>query len=307
VIGRRHRRPTSWVVAALVAAATLSGCRSPVESAEGLLVASGGSLLRLDAAGVLQPVAAAPGGLRHVAAAGRSVVAVTEDGQVLAATAGGPSANGLAWRALDVTTPDGGFTAGIDVSPDGASLAVVRAHEEPDRLELVVVDLRTGDSSTRSLDLGANGPPSWLTNDEVALEVVGTDGAAKVVAVGVGGDGDGTTPPDESRSRGFALAAAPDGLTIAVADDAASGVVVRDRRSWWAGDPGNHGVDPPPADDAVQDVAIDADGSRVAVVYATGDPSAWTLAVYRLAGGHRDTVVTTTLESSAPPTIDWLE
>ena len=185
--GRRLRRPIVGVVVALVAAATLAACQPSVESPGGLLVTSGGSLLRLDDAGALQPVAAAPGGLRHLASAGRSLVAVTEDGQVLTATAAGPSADGLAWRPLDVALPADGFTTGIDVSPDGRSLAVVRGHDDADRLELVVVDLGTGAASTRSLDVGANGPPSWLTNDELALEVVGDDGTARVVSVGVGG------------------------------------------------------------------------------------------------------------------------
>ncbi len=107
--------------------------------------------------------------------------------------------------------------------------------------------------------------------------------------------------------RGFALAATPDGRTIAVADDTAAGVVVRDRQAWWAGDPGERGADPPRRDEAVQDVAIDADGTRLAVVYAEGDADAWTLVVGRLRDGRWETVVSTMLESQAPPTIDWLE
>ena len=302
--GRRLRRPIVGVVVALVAAATLVACRSSVEDPSGLLVTSGGSLFRLDGAGALQPVAAAPGGLRHLALAGRSLVAVTDDGQVLTATAAGQSADGLAWRPVDVALPAGGFTTGIDVSPDGRSLAVVRGHDDADRLELVVVDLETAAASTRTLEVGANGPPSWLTNDEVALEIVEDDGTARVVGLGVGGDADGAAPPDESRSRGFALAATADGRTIAVADDA---VVIRDRRSWWAGDPVEPGGDPPGRDEAVQDVAIDADGTRLGVVYANGDSDVWTLVVDRLRDGRWETLVSATLESDSPPTIDWLE
>jgi hypothetical protein len=84
-------------------------------------------------------------------------VAVTDDGQVLTATSAGPSADDLVWRPLDVALPAGGFTTGIDVSPDGRSLAVVRGHDDADRLELVVVDLKTGAASTRSLDVGRTG------------------------------------------------------------------------------------------------------------------------------------------------------
>jgi len=303
VTGRRLRRLIVGVVVAFVAAATLAACQPSVEGPGGLLVTSGGSLLRLDDAGTLQPVAAAPGALRHLATAGRSLVAVADDGQVLTATAGGPSADGLAWRPLDIALPAGGFTTGIDVSPDGRSLAVVRGHDDADRLELVVVAIGTGAASTRTLDVAANGPPSWLTNDDLALEVVGDDGTARVVRVDAGG----SAAPDESRLRGFALAATPDGRTIAVADDAAAGVVVRDRQTWWRGDPVEPGGDPPRRDEAVQDVAIDADGTRLAVVYAEADPDAWTLVVDRLRDGSWETVVSTTLESEPPPTIDWLE
>ena len=92
-----------------------------------------------------------------------------------------------------------------------------------------------------------------------------------------------------------------------MADDAAAGVVVRDLQSWWAGEPGEPDGDPPRRDEAVQDVAIDADGTRLAVVYAEGDADAWTLVVDRLRDGRWETIVSTILESDAPPTIDWLE
>ena len=294
------------MVVALAATAVLSGCGPSVESPAGLLVTTGGSLFRLDDAGALQPVDKAPGGVRHLAAAGRSLVVLTDDEQVLTAAAAGDSADGLAWRPLNVAMPKAGFTTGIDVSPDGGSVAIVRGHDDADRLELVVVDVATGAARTRSLDVAANGPPSWLTSDEIALEVVGNDGSAEVVSVGVGGDGDGTAP-DESESRGFALGATAVGKTIALADDDAAGVVVRDRRSWWAGDPGESEVDPPAVDKAVQDVAIDADGTRLAVIYAEGDSDAWTLVVDRLRDGRWETVVSTQLDSAIPPTIDWLE
>jgi hypothetical protein len=295
------------MVVALAATAVLSGCGPSVESPEGLLVTSDGTLFRLDDAGALQPVGKAPGDLRHLATAGRSLVLLTDDGQVLTAAAAGAATDGLAWRPLDVALPEAGFTTGIDVSPDGGSVAIVRGHDDADRLELVVVDLATGAATRRSLELAANGPPSWLKGDEIALEVVGDDGSVEVVSVGVGGHGDGAAPPDRSQSRGFALAATPDGRTIAVADDEAAGVVVRDRRSWWAGDPGEPHMDPPAIDKSVQDVAIDADATRLAVVYADGDSDAWTLVVDRLRDGRWETVVSTTLDSAVPPTIDWLE
>ena len=54
-------------------------------------------------------------------------------------------------------------------------------------------------------------------------------------------------------------------------------------------------------------MAIDADGTRLAVVYAAGDTDAWKLVVERLRDGRWETVVMTSLASEAPPMIDWLE
>jgi hypothetical protein len=283
-------------------AAAMAGCQPAPEGHAGLLVTVGGSLSRLDADGSLDDVPV-PAKVRHVAAAGGSVVVATDDGQFLVASPIAPAAGDLPWRPLAVDLPPAGFTAGIDVSPDGRSLAVVEAAEDADRLDLVTVDLASGGSETRGLDLRANGPPSWLTSDTLALEVIGRDDRSGLIALDTAGG-----EPDASESHGFALAATPDGRTIAVADDAAGAVVVRDRAAWWSdaeggGDPG---LDPE-VTDVVQDVAIDADGGRVAVVYAGADTPEWTLAVYRLGEGRWERITSTEVTSDAPPTIDWLE
>jgi hypothetical protein len=302
-----RRSAVVGVVAAFVAAATLTACQPPAESWAGLLVTSDGTLYRLADGGGLDPVKGAPTTIRQIAAAGRSVAALTRDGRLQVAATSSSSADGLSWRPLDVTLPDAGFTAGIDVSPDGHAIALVRAHEDANRLELLVIDSATGMATTRELAVGANGPPSWLGNDALALEIVDSDGNAKVVSVAApGGDGD-DVDPIESESRGFAIAATPDGRTIAVSDDALQSVVVVPRADWWSGASTGAAIPPPTGDVAVQDIAIDADGTRVAVVYAHGDTSTWTLVVDRLANGMWERSTSIELDSEDPPTIDWLE
>jgi DNA-binding beta-propeller fold protein YncE len=168
----------------------------------------------------------------------------------------------------------------------------------------MVVDLASGAATTRVIEQPANGPPSWLSNHEIALEVVDRDGQAQVVKVRVD---DNDAAPVASGSRGFALAATPDGQTLAVADDSAQRVVVVDRATWWSGETTGTPVESPAADLAVQDVAIDADGTRLAVVYARGDSSTWTLVVSRFADGRWERAASVDLEGETPPTIDWLE
>jgi hypothetical protein len=303
----RGRAVVVRAVAACIAAAALTACRPPTESPAGLLVASGGALFRLSDAGALDPMKDAPANIRQVASAGRSVAALTRDDQVLGATVTSASADDLSWRGVDVTLPDWGFTAGIDVSPDGRSIALVQAHENADRLALLVIDRATGTATTRELEVGANGPPSWLGNDTLALEVVDAHGTAKVVSVAApGGDADGAEPV-ESASRGLAIAATPDGRTIAVADGSAQVVDVIARADWWLGESGGAAVAPPSPDLVVQDAAIDSDATRVAVVYGHGDTPTWTIVVTTLVNGAWGRTVSVDLESEDPPTIDWLE
>jgi hypothetical protein len=295
------------VVAAFIAAAALTACQQTAESPAGLLVASGGGLYRLSDAGALDPVKDAPANIRQVASAGRSVAALTRDDRVLSAAAPSASADDLSWRGVDVTLPDSGFTAGIDVSPDGRSIALVQAHDDANRLELLVIDPATGAATTRQLEVGANGPPSWLGNDALALEIVDADGNAKIVSVAApGGDADGAEPI-VSASRGLAIAATPDGHTIAVADGSAQVVDVIARTDWWSGGSGGAAVEPPSPDLVVQDAAIDSDATRVGVVYGHGDTPRWTIVVTRLANGAWGRAVSVDVESEDPPTIDWLE
>jgi hypothetical protein len=95
-------------VAALVVAAALAGCQSPVESPAALLVTSGGSVLRLDDACALGPLTGAPENIRHLAVAGLSIVVISEAGQVSVARATGLSADGLTWRKLRLAPPRAG-------------------------------------------------------------------------------------------------------------------------------------------------------------------------------------------------------
>jgi DNA-binding beta-propeller fold protein YncE len=296
-----RRRAVAIGAAFACAAVGGGGCRPPQESLAGRLVTSAGSVQRLDDGAKLETLSGSPSGVQQMAAAGDSVVLLTDDNRFFVASPGPAGAAGAAWQHLDVDLRGGGSIAGIDVSPDGRSLAVVQAHQDVDRLDMIVVDLATGQARRRQLEMAANGPPSWLSNDTIALEVIDGDDVGAVISIGVGG-GD----PAFSLSRGFALASTAAGDAIAVADDATGTIVVRDPGAWWAGTTGDRGIEPP-AGLAVQDVAIDGDGSRIAVVYAHPDEERWTISIYRLVDGGWQGASSIELHSEPPPTIDWLE
>jgi hypothetical protein len=295
------RRPAG-VLGALVAAALLgSACSPPAEGSAGLLVTADGALQRLDGAGALHPISGLPPNVRHVASAGGTTVVATDDERYFVASPAGPSLDDVTWRVLAVEPPATGFTTGIDVSPAGTSLAIVRAHDDANVLDLLIVKLADGAGRQREVAMAANGPPSWLTNAALAMEVSGPDDHTTQARVALP-DGD----PLLSASRGFALAASADGRRIAVADDATEGIGIAEPSAWWAGKAAEPAV-PQLVDRAVQDVAIDADGTRIAVVYAHGDSPSWTVGVHRLVGDRWQPVTSFEVESPTPPTIDWLE
>jgi hypothetical protein len=295
------RRGATVLCAILTSAMVVAACNSPVEDSAGLLGTAGGRLQRLDAAGELHAVTGLPPDVRHVASAGGTIVVATDNERYLVASPTSPGVEGVTWRELEIELPATGFTAGIDISPDGRSLAVVRAHDDASVLDLVVVDLESGRAQRREEALAANGPPSWLADDALALDVIGPDDHTTQARVALP-DGE----PLLSASRGFALAASADGRRIAVADDSTESVGVTDPSTWWAGRPADAAV-PYVRELAVQDTAIDTDGTRIAVVYAHGDDPSWTIRVYRLSGDRWQPATSFDVESDAPPTIDWLE
>ena len=252
IAGRRRRVVAA--VMALLAVGIVIGCR-PGPGPAGLLVSSGGALYQLDAGATLVPVPDGPTNVRQVATAGGSTVVVTEDEQYFVASPARPGVEAVTWRRLAIEPPGDQLTTGIDVSPDGRSLAIVRGRGVVEHLDLIVVDLATGESRKREFDVAANGPPSWLTNDTVALEVVTLATELAIASVDLP---DGDLRPSES--RGFAIASTTDGSRIAVADDSTGSIVVRDPVAWWAGDAGDPGIEPPEGL-GVYDLAIDPGGT----------------------------------------------
>jgi hypothetical protein len=192
---------------------------------------------------------------------------------------------------------------GIDVSPDGRSLAIAWGGDiAVEESALIIVDIATGESRERRVGSASNGPPSWLSNDVVALETLTLAAESGVASINVTA-GNGPIP---SRSRGFGLSATVDGTRIAVADDTTGSIVVTDPGAWWNGDPVSPGVRPPDGLGVV-DLAIDADGTRLAAAFGSGDSPDYAIQIYHLDGGTWHLVRTLSLTSETPPTIDWLE
>lgn len=108
-------------------------------------------------------------------------------------------------------------------------------------------------------------------------------------------------------AHGIAPSATRDGSLIAVADAGSGLVVIADAASWLGGGK----LDAPgiaaPTDAAVQDLAIDADGTRLAIVYSAVSGVASTVVILRLNGSVWETFMSLPIRDDAAVSIDWLD
>jgi hypothetical protein len=288
------------VVVLVAVAVAAAGCEARRdESIAGLVVAASGRLMVTSAPGELAPVPAAPDRVRVATAANGRIVAALVNGQFFVSDA--PAAGqARAWRHLSVDVPPGTPSSGIDLSPDGRTLAIVLGDPETPSLDLVTVDVEAGATNRRSLELMANGPPSWLRPDQLALEVIGRDQHSAIATI------DPTSGAMTlTDAQGIAPSASRDGSQIAVADTP-SGLVVTDPATWMAGGPAAVPGIPGPADSTIQDVALDADGTRLAIVYVAADSSA-SIEILRPTGTAWKSVSSIQIAGDAPVSIDWLD
>jgi hypothetical protein len=170
------------------------------------------------------------------------------------------------WHELALVDPEGAPVVGPFMfpgwDPTGVRFATL-AGELDTAPRLVVVDSETGTALDDALDAPAMpAPPVWLDNDRIAV-VTGTD-EALTTAVITAETGDATPGPDGARL----LATSADAKTIAVAGRGRDAVTVRVTSDWLAGGgPTLASFDPPDGAVAVTSLALDADGSRLAVAW----------------------------------------
>lgn len=252
-----------WLATSLAIALTLASCASetrPPESLAGLAIGSSGAMGVTDSEGRLAPVAGPQGDVRRVSAANGRLAVLMADDQLFLADA--PEAGGSwRWRPLTVELPSARTPAGMDLSLDGGTLAIALGDPDTRGLDLLTVDVETGETAIRSIDLALNGPPTWFGPNLVVLEVIRPDDHAGIVVIDPA-TGDVTV----TKAEGIEPSVIRDGNRIAVVGP--SGVVITDAAGWLEGAAAEAVALSSPDDSTILDIAIDADGTGLAVVYA---------------------------------------
>ena len=282
---RVTRRPPAGLRSLLLAvsvAAALGACSlaetSPAAHLEGLLVLAGdtsGATLQTWAADAHADEGrdvATPDGTAWVAAGRADVlVAGLTDGSLQTSdpvdAAGDPD---LAWRTVKAAGADGDEVPGPfyfpSWDPEGGRFATLAGDLDAEP-RLTLVDPTT--QSGFEIELGRPviaAPPVWVGPDLVAV-VVGTDAAPGSILVDTT-TGEATDGPTGARL----LASSADGRTVAVAGDEGDPVVIRSTAAWLGDDESSIGsIDPPDGVVTASALALDATGSRLAIVWLGKD------------------------------------
>ena len=263
----------------------------------GLLVAAGSPLQVTTRSGDLEPFDDRPDPAMAVTAGGGGIV--VGDAQFLAWHALDPGPAARTWRRVTLPTDGGGQRPLFALAPDGQTLAVATGELQGRRFDLVLVDLVLSTSRSIQVDSGLNGQPVWVVPASIAFNVIRADQRSGFVAVDVA-SGARTDMP----TFGFALSASADGSIVAL-DDSATGDARVGARIGLLAD----GLDGlfrirAAAGFATTDVALNGDGTRLAIV--SRSDGATSLELLGLANGVWNSGQVLTFDADPVLSIAWL-
>ena len=300
--GSHSESPEAASIAAPTAASTPDGSADIQEGdLEGLVVLTGGALSIGSSEGTLVDVHG-PAVTGFSATRGRLIVQ-TAGPSFAAADVDPADASPLSWRVIELSAPVGRqLLSPVVLSQRGDKVAVVvAAPGRPLRFDVDVMDLAGGAPGISSIGRESNGPPVWIDDSTLLLEVVPVPGGTRFLRLDLV-----TGRVDPVAADGFGPAISSDGSLLAVAS-ADGSVVAVPAAGWLTGHPPDEGslVD---ASGSVFELAVDATGRRVAIGYAdeAGDPAS--LAVFfRNGGTWRRRPLAISLAPGAPTMLGWLK
>lgn len=300
----------------LVVAALTGTCAAPVSppsaqlpaaddeargDAEGLIVLTGGSILLGDNVGRFEAVEGPRGRLASISASTGRLIAET-DGPTFHLAILGPALTRPVWRGVDIDVQSLAHPpTNPSISPNGTQLALLSADvENGGPFDLVVRDLRRSRRQEIRIEAEANGPPVWLDEARIVVEVAsdgGDDPRFLVVDLA-----SASSTPTSAGGRGPAISG--DGSLVALIGG--ESVVAATTENWLAADPpaGSEAVGTPEMAFAV---AVDATGRRIAIGHAdaAGEPAS--IEIFRHGpAGWISGAAGPRLVSGGPTAFDWL-
>jgi hypothetical protein len=168
-----------------------------------------------------------------------------------------------------------------------------------DAFDLVIVELPGGTTRRLTIPRGANGPPAWLDERTIVVDVITRAGASGLAAI----DADDGTVSDRV-GPGIEASFSADGSPIVLIADGGD-VLVEDGPSWRTGGAAGAVRLPGRSDQTTERVAISPDGTRVAVLRSsTTRPT--TVEIWLLVNGEWTEAAAIPIGGDGPATIAWL-
>jgi hypothetical protein len=221
-----------------------------------------------------------PDGTTWIAAGDRGVLAATLVDATLRTSGPLDPAGKQVWRAMKLVDAEGAPVAGPFMfpgwDPAGTGFATLAGGLDTDP-RLVLVDPESRTAVEHTLDAPVvPAPPAWVGDEQVVV-VTGTDDSLTSSVIDTT-SGDATPGPDGARL----VATSANARIVAIAGEGRRAVTVRVTSDWLAGGgPTLATIDPPDGTVAVTSLALDADGSRLAVAWLTDAGSVRVLAYGR--------------------------
>jgi hypothetical protein len=261
-----------------------------------------GGLLSIGApGGTLVPIDGSPGQVTGLSAINGLLLVQTAGPMFALAEIDLQDMSAPAWHVVKLPALGGRKQLSTPVlSPGGDKAAVTAAAGRANMFDIVVLDLAGGVPTVVSLDREPNGPPAWIDDSSLLLEVLPIAGRSRFVRLNVV-----TRRVDPVAGDGFGPAISGDGSTLAVASTDGS-VVAVPAAGWLAGKPPDEGslVD---ASGTAFELAVDAAGRRIAIGYAdeAGDPASVAVVVHA-GGAWRRHVLAMRIAAGAPTMVGWI-
>jgi hypothetical protein len=274
---------------------------SPAGDIDGLVVFSGGGLAIGTADGELIGLDGPRGQVAGFSAVNGRIVVRTA-GPAFAIANVEHAGSAIAWQPIDMATTEiRHWLSGPALSPDGHLLAFATAAPgTSESFQVVVLDVRNGARTSQSFDRESNGPPVWIDDDRLLVEVLPIPGGTRFLLFDVA-----TRRVDPVRTDGFGPSISGDGSLLAVAATDGS-VVAVPTADWLAGKPQDEGaiID---ASGHPFGLAVDGTGQRIAIGYAddAGDPASIAIFV-REGGGWRRSTTPVAIAPGTPTVLGWL-
>jgi hypothetical protein len=269
---------------------------------DGLVVLSGGALSIGTADGALAAIDGPGGQVAGMSAANGRIVALTMGSAFAIATVQQADA-AIEWHPIEMAATEiSHWMSGPVISPDGNLLALAAADPGTTAsFQVLVIDLRNGDRRSQSFDPESNGPPVWIDNARLLVEVLPIPGGTRFLVLDIA-----TRKVDPVRADGFGPAISGDGSLLAVAATDGS-VVAVPTADWLAAKPQDEGaiID---ASGHPFGLAVDGTGRRIAIGYAddAGDPASIAIFV-RDGGGWRRSTRPVAIAQGTPTMLGWLK